>query len=122
MIETHPALGERIIAPIERLQEVRPIVRHCHERWDGRGYPDGIAGEEIPLESRIILVCDAYHAMTTDRPYRKRLSHPEAMRRLSDGAGTQFDPSVVAVCVDVLGDGRSSCAPSPRRSARRRRP
>jgi diguanylate cyclase (GGDEF)-like protein len=102
LIETHPALGERIIAPIERLEAVRPIVRHCHERWDGRGYPDGIAGEAIPLESRIILVCDAYHAMTTDRPYRKRLSHPEAVRRLNDGAGTQFDPSVVSVCLDVL--------------------
>ena len=102
LIETHPALGERIIAPIERLQTVRPIVRHCHERWDGRGYPDGLAGEEIPLESRIILVCDAYHAMTTDRPYRKRLSHPEAVRRLNDGAGTQFDPGVVNVCLDVL--------------------
>ena len=68
VIETHPSLGERIIAPIDRLQEVRAIVRHCHERWDGRGYPDGLAGEEIPLESRIIFVCDAYHAMTTDRP------------------------------------------------------
>jgi HD-GYP domain-containing protein (c-di-GMP phosphodiesterase class II)/putative methionine-R-sulfoxide reductase with GAF domain len=102
LIETHPALGERIIAPIERLQAVRPIVRHCHERWDGRGYPDGLAAEEIPLESRIILVCDAYHAMTTDRPYRKRLSHPEAVRRLNDGAGTQFDPGVVNVCLDVL--------------------
>ena len=102
LIETHPTLGEGIIAPIERLQAVRPIVRHCHERWDGRGYPDGIAGDAIPLESRIILVCDAYHAMTTDRPYRKRLSHPEAVRRLNDGAGTQFDPSVVSVCLDVL--------------------
>jgi diguanylate cyclase (GGDEF)-like protein len=108
VIETHPALGEGIIAPIERLQAVRPIVRHCHERWDGRGYPDGIAAGEIPLESRIILVCDAYHAMTTDRPYRKRLSHPEAIRRLRDGAGSQFDPSVVAVCITVLGDSRSS--------------
>jgi HD-GYP domain-containing protein (c-di-GMP phosphodiesterase class II) len=108
LIETHPALGEGIIAPIERLQAVRPIVRHCHERWDGRGYPDAIAGEEIPLESRIILVCDAYHAMTTDRPYRKRLSHPEAVRRLKDGAGTQFDPSVVAVCLGVLEDLRAS--------------
>jgi len=105
LIETHPALGERIIAPIERLQAVRPIVRHCHERWDGRGYPDGLAAEEIPLESRIILVCDAYHAMTTDRPYRKRLSHPEAVRRLNDGAGTQFDPGVVNVCLDVLAAG-----------------
>jgi diguanylate cyclase (GGDEF)-like protein len=106
LIETHPALGEGIIAPIDRLQAVRPIVRHCHERWDGRGYPDGIAGDQIPLESRIIFVCDAYHAMTTDRPYRKRLSHPEAVRRLNGGAGSQFDPRVVEVCLGVLGDLR----------------
>src|SRR5262249_48051170 len=64
VVQTHPELGERIIAPIDRLQLVRPIVRSCHERWDGRGYPDGLAGEDIPLESRIIFVCDAYHAMT----------------------------------------------------------
>jgi diguanylate cyclase (GGDEF)-like protein len=102
LIETHPALGEKIIAPIERLEAVRPIVRHCHERWDGRGYPDGRAAEEIPLESRVIFVCDAYHAMTTDRPYRKRLSQPEAARRLREGAGSQFDARVVEVCLDVL--------------------
>ncbi len=102
LVETHPELGERIIAPIDRLQVVRPIVRHCHERWDGGGYPDGLAGEDIPLESRIIFVCDAYHAMTTDRPYRRRLSHPEAMRRLADAAGSQFDPYVVEVALRVL--------------------
>lgn len=102
LMETHPALGERIIAPIDRLQAVRPIVRHCHERWDGRGYPDGLAAERIPLESRIIFVCDAYHAMTSDRPYRKHLGHPEAVRRLIEGAGSQFDPHVVTVCVDLL--------------------
>jgi diguanylate cyclase (GGDEF)-like protein len=102
LVQTHPELGERIIAPIDRLQTVRPIVRHCHERWDGRGYPDGVAGEDIPLESRIIFVCDAYHAMTTDRPYRRRLSHREAVRRLADGAGSQFDPHVVEVALRVL--------------------
>ncbi|MBV8479270.1 MAG: diguanylate cyclase [Actinobacteria bacterium] len=102
VIELHPALGERIIAPIDRLQDVRSIVRHCHERWDGRGYPDGLSGEDIPLEARIIFVCDAYHAMTTDRPYRKRLGHPEAVRRLREGAGSQFDPHVVDLCVAVL--------------------
>ncbi len=102
VIETHPELGEKIIAPIHRLQEVRPIVRHCHERYDGAGYPDRMAGDEIPLESRIILVCDAFHAMTTDRPYRKRLPADEAFRRLEEGAGTQFDPDVVKVCVRVL--------------------
>jgi diguanylate cyclase (GGDEF)-like protein len=102
IVETHPELGERIIAPIDRLQGVRPIVRHCHERWDGKGYPDGVAGEDIPLESRIIFVCDAYHAMTTDRPYRRRLSHREAVRRLGEGAGSQFDPHVVEVALRVL--------------------
>jgi len=102
VVQMHPELGERIIAPIDRLQPVRPIVRHSHERWDGRGYPDGLAGDEIPLESRIIFVCDAYHAMTTDRPYRHRLSHNEALRRLGDAAGTQFDPQVVEVALGVL--------------------
>jgi diguanylate cyclase (GGDEF)-like protein len=102
IVQTHPELGERIIAPIDRLQSVCPIVRHAHERWDGAGYPDGIAGEDIPLESRIIFVCDAYHSMTTDRPYRRRLSHPEALRRLAEGAGSQFDPQVVEVALGVL--------------------
>jgi diguanylate cyclase (GGDEF)-like protein len=102
IVQTHPELGERIIAPIDRLQLVRPIVRHCHERWDGHGYPDGAAGEDIPLESRIIFVCDAYHAMTTDRPYRRALSHREAVRRLAEGAGSQFDPNVVEVALRVL--------------------
>src|SRR5262249_38516315 len=97
IMEMHRELGERILEPIDRLVEVRAIVRSCHERWDGAGYPDGKAGEEIPLEARIILVCDAFHAMTTDRPYRKRLSCAEACRRLSEGAGTQFDPAVVDV-------------------------
>jgi diguanylate cyclase (GGDEF)-like protein len=104
LIETHPELGERIIAPIDRLEEVRPIVRHCHERYDGAGYPDSLGAEDIPLESRIIFVCDAYHAMTTDRPYRKRLPKEEALRRLEQGAGTQFDPHVVEVCAKVLAE------------------
>jgi diguanylate cyclase (GGDEF)-like protein len=97
VVRLHPELGARILAPIERLEQVCDIVRHCHEHWDGSGYPGGLAGEEIPLESRVILVCDAYHAMTTDRPYRKRLSVEEAARRLREGAGTQFDPRVVEV-------------------------
>ena len=108
VIETHPVLGERIIAPIDRLQDVRSIVRHCHERWDGHGYPDGIAGEDIPLEARIIFVCDAYHAMTSDRPYRHRLSHPEATRRLHAAAGTQFDPHIVDACLRVVAQMRTS--------------
>jgi HD-GYP domain-containing protein (c-di-GMP phosphodiesterase class II) len=95
VMETHPELGERILAPISRLEGVRPIVRHCHERWDGAGYPDGKAAEDIPIEARVILVCDAFHAMTTDRPYRSRLPMEEAFRRLEESAGSQFDPDVV---------------------------
>jgi diguanylate cyclase (GGDEF)-like protein len=102
VIELHPELGEKILAPIDRLAEVRPIVRHCHERWDGEGYPDGKTGEEIPIESRIIFVCDAFHAMTTDRPYRKRLSVAEACRRLEESAGSQFDPGIVEVFLSLL--------------------
>jgi diguanylate cyclase (GGDEF)-like protein len=101
IIELHPELGERILEPIARLAEVRAIVRSCHERWDGDGYPDGKAGDEIPIESRIIFVCDAFHAMTTDRPYRKRLSFEEACRRLRDAAGSQFDPAVVDVFLSL---------------------
>ena len=103
-MQQHPEPGGKILAPIERLAEVRSIVRSCHEHYDGRGYPDGLSGEEIPLDSRIILVCDAFHAMTTDRPYRKRLSVEEARRRLREAVGTQFDPAVVEVFLALRGE------------------
>ena len=102
-MELHPTLGERILTPISRLADIRPIVRHCHERYDGTGYPDGIAGERIPIESRIIFVCDTFHAMTTDRPYRRRLARSEACR-LQAAAGTQFDPRIVQVFLRVVGE------------------
>ena len=84
---------------------MRPIVRACHERWDGLGYPDGRAGDEIPIEARIVLVCDAYHAMVTDRPYRTRLPAEEAVRRLQRAAGSQFDPEVVQAFVRLHAAG-----------------
>ncbi|MDQ3646648.1 MAG: GAF domain-containing protein, partial [Actinomycetota bacterium] len=102
IMELHPELGEKILAPIQRLEEVRPVVRHCHEHYDGSGYPDGRAGDDIPLESRIILVVDAYHAMTTDRPYRKKLAGDEARRRLVEASGTQFDPEVTEAFLRLL--------------------
>jgi HD-GYP domain-containing protein (c-di-GMP phosphodiesterase class II) len=111
VIETHPELGERIIAPIHRLQDVRPVVRHCHERWDGLGYPDQLEGLHIPLESRIVFVCDAFHAMTTDRPYRGRLPVDEAARRLREGAGSQFDPEVVSAFVTLLEEHGDELSP-----------
>ena len=108
LIETHPALGERILAPIDQLQGVTGIVRACHERWDGAGYPDRKAGEEIPLEARIIFACDAFHAMTTDRPYRRALPREVALARLEEAAGTQFDPRVVEACLRVLADASTA--------------
>jgi diguanylate cyclase (GGDEF)-like protein len=95
IVKQHPELGEKILAPIERLGDVRPIVRACHERWDGRGYPDGKRELEIPIEARIVFVCDAFHAMTTDRPYRRHLTRAEAVAQLRESAGSQFDPAVV---------------------------
>ena len=82
--------------------EVRRIVRACHERYDGTGYPDQLAGESIPIESRIIFACDAFHAMTTDRPYRRALSVDFARAQLEEGAGTQFDPEIVAICLRLF--------------------
>jgi diguanylate cyclase (GGDEF)-like protein len=104
VMQQHPELGEKILAPIERLAEVRAIVRSCHEHFDGGGYPDSKVGKAIPLEARIILVCDAFHAMTTDRPYRKRLSVEEACKRLREAAGTQFDPDVVETFLSLIGE------------------
>lgn len=102
LVELHPILGERILAPIEQLADVRTIVRCAHEHFDGTGYPDGLAGDAIPTESRIVLACDAFHAMTTDRPYRAALGSDEAVRQLEAGSGTQFDPQVVTALLAVL--------------------
>jgi HD-GYP domain-containing protein (c-di-GMP phosphodiesterase class II) len=105
IVKEHPELGERILAPIDRLADVRPIVRACHERWDGLGYPDGKAGDAIPVEARIVLVCDAFHAMVTDRPYRNRLPATEAVRRVRESSGSQFDPAVVEAFVALFEAG-----------------
>ncbi|MGH3995178.1 MAG: HD-GYP domain-containing protein, partial [Pseudonocardiaceae bacterium] len=78
------------------LGRVGEIVRSCHERWDGKGYPDGLAGEAIPLAARIVFACDAYNAMTTDRPYRKAMAPAVALEELKDNSGSQFDPTVVS--------------------------
>jgi diguanylate cyclase (GGDEF)-like protein len=101
IMNQHTIIGEQILAPVAFLDPIRPVVRACHERWDGRGYPDGLAGDAIPLAARIVFVCDAYHAMTTDRPYRRALSKSEAVRRLKRASGTQFDPTVVSAFLDL---------------------
>jgi diguanylate cyclase (GGDEF)-like protein len=102
IIKMHPELGEKILAPITRLADVRWIVRHCHEHYDGSGYPDGASGDDIPLESRIILVVDAFHAMTTDRPYRRRMPVEDAALQIQKEAGKQFDPKVVDAFLQLI--------------------
>jgi len=103
IMKTHPEVGEHILRPIQSLKTVLPIVRHHHERWDGTGYPDGLAGRAIPLGARIVAVCDAYRAMSEDRPYRKALSEEDARRELERGVGTHFDADCVAALLRALG-------------------
>jgi putative nucleotidyltransferase with HDIG domain len=101
-MEAHSEIGERILAKVDDYAEIASIVRHHHERVDGRGYPDGLAGEEIPLLSRIIAVADAYNAMTSDRPYRDAMPSRVARLRLAQAVESQFDTTVVAAFEAVL--------------------
>ena len=101
-MEEHSEVGERILANVEAYEEIAQIVRHHHERFDGEGYPDGRAGDEIPMISRIICVADAYNAMTSDRPYRDAMPVDVARARLVQAAGTQFDAQVVAAFDAIL--------------------
>jgi diguanylate cyclase (GGDEF)-like protein/PAS domain S-box-containing protein len=105
LMRQHPAIGARILAGTETLSHLAPAIRAEHERYDGAGYPDGLRGEDIPLASRITFACDAYHAMTSDRPYRAALPEPEAREELRRGAGSQFDPDVVEALLAVLDAG-----------------
>lgn len=115
----HTLIGERILSSAPALIPVAKLVRSSHERFDGKGYPDGRAGEEIPLGARVVAVCDAYDAMTSDRPYRKALSPTEAIAELRRAAGTQFDPRVVEAFCDAVQeaqDGDTAVAPAPEAS------
>lgn len=106
-IQEHPALGEKILAS-NRFDEILPWVRGHHERWDGTGYPDGLAGEDIPLEARILALCDAYDAMTSERPYRNALSTDAAIQELDLNIGTQFDPALADVFIRMVSGTRRS--------------
>jgi HD-GYP domain-containing protein (c-di-GMP phosphodiesterase class II) len=111
VIKNHTIEGQFILDRVGGLLgRVGEIVRSCHERWDGRGYPDGLQGEDIPLASRIVFACDAYNAMTTDRPYRDALEPAVALDELRQNAGTQFDPGVVRALVKVVEEGRAQLA------------
>jgi HD-GYP domain-containing protein (c-di-GMP phosphodiesterase class II)/HAMP domain-containing protein len=120
VVMQHTVIGERIVSRIDYLRPLAPLVRAAHERWDGDGYPNGLTGEAIPLESRIAFVCDAFHAMTSDRPYRPRLSEAQARQELRDSAGSQFDPAVVGAFLEVWPAGDESRRQGARESGRRR--
>ncbi len=98
----HPLIGERILLAAPALRPVARLVRSSHERWDGSGYPDGLTGDEIPLGARVVAVCDAFNAMTSDRPYRESVSESDAIEELRACAGTQFDPMVVNAFCRVI--------------------
>lgn len=100
LIKQHPRIGAGILRSFEGLSEVADIILYHHERWDGKGYPEGIQKEQIPLGSRIITVCDSIDAMLSDRPYKKAISCEKCQRELSSNSGVMYDPAIVAV---VLG-------------------
>jgi putative nucleotidyltransferase with HDIG domain len=112
-IQEHPKIGARILLRIAALRDAIPYVLYHHERWDGTGYPSGKAGEEIPLEARVLAVADAFDAMTSDRPYRPALSHEDALAEVERCAGTQFDPRVARVFLELFAE-----AELPRAAAR----
>jgi diguanylate cyclase (GGDEF)-like protein len=110
IMREHPVIGERILASVPFLAPIRKAVRGEHERWDGQGYPDGLAGTEIPIEARIIHACDALQAMSSDRPYRSALPRAQILEELRAQAGKQFDPAVVKALLTVIESGEVEVA------------
>ena len=102
MIKSHPSQGEKILRPLRSVKEIIDVVLYHHERFDGRGYPKGLAGESIPLFARIVAIADSFDAMTTDRPYRKAFTRQEAVAELNKGAGSMWDPWLVRLFIERL--------------------
>ena len=110
MMRRHPIVGAQIVAPLEFFADGAIIVRHHHERHDGSGYPDGLREQLIPLGSRIVAVADVYDALTSDRPYRPRLSRDEAVRRLQAEAGRTLDAHLTTLCIQATADAAAERA------------
>ncbi len=104
-IKTHPVRGEKLLEDIEMLDDLMGIIRHHHERYDGKGYPDGQKGEDIPFEARILSLADAFDCMTTDRIYRKAMNKEEVLEELERCSGTQFDPHLTRILIEMLENG-----------------
>lgn len=112
VMRDHAAAGQRILAQIPSLKRCAMVVRAHHERWDGTGYPDGLAGESIPFEARVVAVADAFHAMISDRPYRKAIAPRRALETLRAGGGTQWDPQIVTAMVGLFDRSQAAGAPA----------
>lgn len=108
IIKKHPEIGVDIIKDVDYLKPLIPIIRHDHERYDGSGYPYGLKGEDIPLEARVIAIADFYDAITTDRPYRRGLSHEDAIEEIRSRSGTDFDPKIVEVFLECVEEYRKN--------------
>ena len=102
IMQRHPIAGAEICAPLRSARDLIPAIRHHHERWDGTGYPDRLAGEAIPLDARIIAIVDAYDAMTSDRPYRRGLPPEKALAVMRENRGPQWDPSLLAIFIQLI--------------------
>ena len=102
MIKAHPLIGEEILGPIDNLTEVRQTIIQHHERYDGKGYPYGLRGDELSLKAKILSVVDTFDAMMSDRPYRKALSMQKIKQEVINHSGTQFDPSIVESFIELL--------------------
>lgn len=122
LIQSHVEVGASLIMQSQGLRHLVPFVRHHHERWDGRGYPDGLVGEAIPIEARIIGLCDAVEAMASDRPYRKGLSPDEIVAEIQGCAGTQFDPALSELFVRLVGRPSGMVIINSARNVVRRQP
>ena len=109
-IREHPKIGARMLLRMAALREAIPYVLYHHERWDGHGYPSGKAGEEIPIEARVLAVADAFDAMTSDRPYRRALSRREALAEVERCAGTQFDPEIARLFLELFAEAQLPAA------------
>jgi HD-GYP domain-containing protein (c-di-GMP phosphodiesterase class II) len=112
-MQRHPGLGADVIARFAAYGDGWRLVRHHHERWDGNGYPDGLAGQQIPLGARILAVADTYDALTSARPYREAKSPAFAIKVLTDGAGTQWEPQIVEALLAHLGVPAPQPQPEP---------
>ena len=113
VMRQHPTIGAQIVEPIRFLGDAVQTIRHHHERFDGRGYPCGLGGDDIPLAARIFAVADSFDAMTSDRPYRDALPVERALQEIEDGAGGQFDPQIVEAFLSFSGDGLMEPSPHP---------